>query len=432
MSRSEALYAEACRWMPGGVNSPVRAFRAVGGVPPFIARGEGARVFDVDGRSYIDYVGSYGPLILGHAEPRVVEAIAQAARTGTTFGAPTEGEVALAQLLVEAVPSLEQVRLVNSGTEATMSAIRLSRAATGRTGIVKFRGGYHGHVDALLVESGSGASTLGVPSSPGIPAAVVAETHVLPYNDLDAAEALFAQRGDQIACVIVEPVAGNMGLIPPEPGFLAGLRRLTEEHGALLIFDEVITGFRVAFGGAQTLYGVLPDLTCLGKIIGGGLPIGAYGGRRELMEQVAPAGPVYQAGTLSGNPVAVAAGLKTLQILKEENPYPALEAKGALLAQGLAEAAQEAGVPVQIHQVGSLLGLFFSEAPVRNAADVAASDGEAFRRFFHAMLAGGVYLAPSPWEAWFLSTAHGEADIEQTVEAGRQAFRLAAEGSRLA
>lgn len=427
MSRSEALFQEACRWIPGGVNSPVRAFRAVGGIPPFIARGEGAWVYDVDGRAYVDYVGSYGPLILGHAEPRVVEAIAQAARRGTTFGAPTEGEVALARLLVEAVPSLEEVRLVSSGTEATMSAIRLSRAATGRPGVVKFQGGYHGHVDALLVESGSGASTLGVPSSPGVPPAVVSQTYLLPYNDLEAAQALFAERGDEIACVIVEPVAGNMGVVPPEPGFLEGLRELTAAHGAVLIFDEVITGFRVAYGGAQALYGVTPDLTCLGKIIGGGMPIGAYGGRRDLMEQVAPAGPVYQAGTLAGNPVAVAAGLTTLQILRDENPYPALEVKGAQLAQGLAEAAREAGVPVQLQRVGSLLGLFFTEAPVRNAADVAAADAGAFRRFFHAMLEAGMYLAPSSWEAWFISTAHGEAEIEKTVEAARKAFRLAAQ-----
>ncbi|HEY8531267.1 MAG TPA: glutamate-1-semialdehyde 2,1-aminomutase [Limnochorda sp.] len=428
MSRSEALFQEACRWIPGGVNSPVRAFRAVGGVPPFIARGEGAWVYDVDGRAYVDYVGSYGPLILGHAEPRVVEAIARAARRGTTFGAPTEGEVALARLLVEAVPSLEEVRLVSSGTEATMSAIRLSRAATGRAGVVKFRGGYHGHVDALLVDSGSGASTLGVPSSPGVPQAVVSQTYLLPYNDLAAARALFAERGHEIACVIVEPVAGNMGVVPPEPGFLEGLRELTAAHGAVLIFDEVITGFRVAFGGAQALYGIMPDLTCLGKIIGGGMPIGAYGGRRELMEQVAPAGPVYQAGTLAGNPVAVAAGLTTLQILRDENPYPALEAKGAQLAQGLAEAAREAGVAVQIQRVGSLLGLFFAGSPVRHAADVAASDAGAFRRFFHAMLEAGIYLAPSSWEAWFISTAHGEAEIEKTVEAARKAFRLAAQG----
>lgn len=427
MSRSEALFQEACRWIPGGVNSPVRAFRAVGGIPPFIARGEGAWVYDVDGRAYVDYVGSYGPLILGHAEPRVVEAIAQAARRGTTFGAPTEGEVALARLLVEAVPSLEEVRLVSSGTEATMSAIRLSRAATGRPGVVKFQGGYHGHVDALLVESGSGASTLGVPSSPGVPPAVVSQTYLLPYNDLEAAQALFAERGDEIACVIVEPVAGNMGVVPPEPGFLEGLRELTAAHGAVLIFDEVITGFRVAYGGAQALYGVTPDLTCLGKIIGGGMPIGAYGGRRDLMEQVAPAGPVYQAGTLAGNPVAVAAGLTTLQILRDEKPYPALEVKGAQLAQGLAEAAREAGVPVQLQRVGSLLGLFFTEAPVRNAADVAAADAGAFRRFFHAMLEAGMYLAPSSWEAWFISTAHGEAEIEKTVDAARKAFRLAAQ-----
>ncbi|BAS28986.1 glutamate-1-semialdehyde 2,1-aminomutase [Limnochorda pilosa] len=427
MSRSEELFARARRWIPGGVNSPVRAFRAVGGTPPFVARGEGARLFDVDGRSYIDYVGSYGPLILGHAHPRVVEAVCQAARLGATFGAPTEGEVALARVLVEAVPSLEEVRLVSSGTEATMSAIRLSRAATGRSGVVKFRGGYHGHVDALLVESGSGASTLGVPSSPGVPAAVVEQTHLLPYNDLAAAQALFDRSGAEIACVIVEPVAGNMGVVPPEPGFLEGLRRLTREHGAVLIFDEVITGFRVAYGGAQARLGVTPDLTCLGKVIGGGMPIGAYGGLRELMEQVAPAGPVYQAGTLAGNPVAVAAGLRTLEILREEDPYPALEEVSARLADGLAEAARDAGICVQVQRVGSLLGLFFTEAPVRDAAGVAAADGAAFRRFFHAMLDAGVYLAPSPWEAWFVSTAHRAAEIDATVEAARRAFRIAAE-----
>lgn len=429
MNRSEELFERACRWIPGGVNSPVRAFRAVGGVPPFIVRGSGARLTDVDGKEYIDYVGSYGPLILGHAEPRVVEAIVQAVRSGTTFGAPTEAEVALAQTLVEALPSLDQVRLVSSGTEATMSALRLSRAATGRSGVVKFRGGYHGHVDALLVESGSGASTLGVPSSPGVPRAVVGDTYLLPYNDLAAAEELFAERGDQIACVIVEPIAGNMGVIPPVPGFLDGLRRLTRAHGALLIFDEVITGFRVGYGGAQTLFGVTPDLTCLGKVIGGGLPIGAYGGRRDLMEQVAPAGPVYQAGTLAGNPVAVAAGLKTLEILRDENPYPGLEAMSARLADGLAAAAQEAGLPVRIQRVGSLLGLFFTDGPVRNADDVAATDAAAFGRFFHAMLEAGIYLAPSAWEAWFVSTAHGEAEIEATLEAARKAFERAAAGA---
>ncbi|MGB9920379.1 MAG: glutamate-1-semialdehyde 2,1-aminomutase [Moorellales bacterium] len=422
LKRSRELFRRAQRVIPGGVNSPVRAFRAVGGTPPFIVRGEGAYIYDVDGNRYLDYVGSWGPLILGHRHPRVIAALQNALATGTSFGAPTESEVRLAERLTEAMPGLEMVRLVNSGTEATMSALRLARAYTGREKIVKFEGCYHGHADCLLVRTGSGALTLGVPTTPGVPPGVLADTLVLPYNDLDALTALFARLGREIAAAIVEPVAGNMGCVPPEPGFLEGLRRLTRENGSLLIFDEVITGFRLTYGGAQTYYGVQPDLTCLGKIIGGGLPVGAYGGRREVMERVAPAGPVYQAGTLSGNPLAVAAGTATLDELKATNPYPELERRAGLLAAGLQEAASQAGVEVTVNRIGSMMTVFFHPGPVRNAASVGQSDTRRYARFFHSMLQSGIYLPPSQFECWFLSVAHTEQDIELTLEAARKAF----------
>lgn len=426
LTNSATLLARAREVIPGGVNSPVRAYGAVGGNPPFIRRAEGPYIYDVDGNRYIDYVCSWGPLILGHRHPRVVAAVEEALADGTSFGAPTEREVVLAELLVEALPAVESVRLVNSGTEATMSALRLARAYTGRSKIVKFEGCYHGHVDYLLIKAGSGALTFGVPSSPGVPAAAAADTVVLPYNDTNRLAEFFAAQGREVAAVIVEPVAGNMGCVPPEPSFLAELRRLTRESGSLLIFDEVITGFRVGYSGAQGLYGVEPDLTCLGKIIGGGLPVGAYGGRKEIMAMVAPAGPVYQAGTLSGNPLAVAAGTATLSVLKETSPYGELEEKGRVLAAGLAEAAAEAGLPVTINRQGSMLTVFFTGEPVKDNATAVKADTGRFARFFRAMLAAGIYLPPSQFECWFISTAHGEEEIARTVEAARNAFKAAA------
>ncbi len=418
--QSTRLFEAAVKLMPGGVNSPVRAWGAVGGSPRIIARGEGARVIDVDGNRYLDYVASWGPLILGHAPPAVVAAVKEAAARGMSFGAPTPGELELAELLCEAVPSLEMVRLVSSGTEACMSALRLARAVTGRPRVIKFDGCYHGHADSFLVAAGSGVLTQGIPGSPGVPPAIAELTLSLPYNDLEAVRQACERYPGEIAAVIVEPVAGNMGVVPPEPGFLPGLREITRREGALLIFDEVITGFRVAWGGAQALYGVTPDLTCLGKIIGGGLPVGAYGGRRELMEQVAPLGPVYQAGTLSGNPVAVAAGLATLRALQEPGTYDLLEAKAAHLAGGLEAAAREKGLPLCLQRVGSMLTVFFTPGPVRSLADAQKADLTAFRRFFQGMLAAGVYLPPSQFEAWFVSLAHQEADLEATVQAFRE------------
>ncbi|MFO7272617.1 MAG: glutamate-1-semialdehyde 2,1-aminomutase [Sphaerobacter thermophilus] len=423
MTRSERAFAEAQRYMPGGVNSPVRAFRAVGGTPPFIERGQGSRLTDVDGNVYIDYVCSWGPLIAGHAHPAVTARLHEAVDRGTSYGAPTEAETELARLVVEMVPSIEMVRFVNSGTEATMSALRLARGATGRDKIVKFAGCYHGHADALLSTAGSGVLTLGIPSGPGVTAGTAADTISLPFNDLDAVRAVFAESGDQIAAVIVEPVAGNMGVIPPAEGFLEGLREITREHGALLIFDEVITGFRVAPGGAQERYGVLPDLTCLGKIIGGGLPVGAYGGRRDLMEQMAPLGPVYQAGTLSGNPLAMAAGIATLELLREPGTYERLEALGAQLAEEMTRAAEAAGVPLTVNRVGSMLTGFFTEGPVTDYASATAADTTRYARFHQAMLARGVYLAPSQFEAAFVSLAHTAEDLEQTAEAAMAAMR---------
>jgi glutamate-1-semialdehyde 2,1-aminomutase len=419
-SSSENLFAKAQALMPGGVNSPVRAWQAVGGAPFLVAKGAGPRLYDLDGNSFLDYVCSWGPLILGHAHPRVVAAVQEAAARGLSFGAPTPGEVELAELLCRAVPSLEMVRLVTSGTEACMSALRLARAATGRSLVVKFDGCYHGHADSFLVAAGSGVLTQAIPGSPGVPPEIAGLTLSLPYNDLESVGQVFGSRGAEIAAVIVEPVAGNMGVVEPRPDFLSGLRQLCHRHGSILIFDEVITGFRAAWGGAQALCGVSPDLTCLGKIIGGGLPIGAYGGRRDLMAQMAPVGPVYQAGTLSGNPVAVAAGLALLTALQEGDIYAELENKGAWLARELHEAVARAGVPVTVNRVGSMLTVFFTPGPVTGLADAKKADLSAFARFFQGMLRQGIYLPPSQFEAWFVSLAHTEANLEETVSAARR------------
>ncbi|MBI4635670.1 MAG: glutamate-1-semialdehyde 2,1-aminomutase [Candidatus Rokubacteria bacterium] len=421
VSASKRLYSRAERLMPGGVNSPVRAFRGVGGEPFFVARAEGARLWDVEGHAYIDFVGSWGPLILGHAPRPVVEAIIAAAPRGTSYGAPTPGEVELAEAITAAYPSMEMVRLVSSGTEAAMSAIRLARGATGRDVVMKFDGCYHGHADSLLVKAGSGGATFGIPDSGGVPAPLAALTVTVPFNDLPAVAAVFRERGDRVAAVIVEPIAGNMGVVPPLPGFLEGLRELTTAHGALLIFDEVITGFRVAYGGAQALYGVRPDLTCLGKIIGGGLPVGAYGGRRDLMGRVAPLGDVYQAGTLSGNPLAVAAGLATLAALRQGDAYARLEALSAQLERGLRAGAEKAGVPLVVNRVGSMLTAFFCGGRVIDYASARRADTARYARYFHAMLERGVYLAPSQFEAAFVSLAHSEADIEHAARAAADA-----------
>jgi glutamate-1-semialdehyde 2,1-aminomutase len=411
IARSERLYAEACRVLPGGVSSPVRAFRGVGGTPRFLARGAGAWVEDVDGNRYLDLVLSWGPLILGHAHPEVVEAVAEAAARGTTFGAPTELEVRLAERVVATFPSLEMVRFVSSGTEAAMSAVRLARAATGRRAIVKFEGCYHGHADPLLAAAGSGVATLGLPDSPGVTAGTVADTFTAPFNDLAAVEALMAERPGEIAAVLVEPVAGNMGVVPPDPGFLQGLRAATRRAGALLVLDEVMTAWRVHPAGAQALYGVQPDLTLLGKVVGGGLPAAAYGGRRDLMEQVAPAGPVYQAGTLAGNPLAMAAGLATLDVLARPGIWERAERWAACAAEVLARGAARAGIPLRVQRVGTMLTPFFTDTPVTNYAEARRTDRAAYAAFFHAMLDAGVYLAPSAFEAAFTSAAHGEAEL---------------------
>ena len=420
--RSQDLFARAARLIPGGVNSPVRAFRAVGCAPLFIARAEGDRIWDADGNSYLDYVGSWGPLILGHAHPAVVEAIRDAAGRGSTYGAPTESEIELAELIAEAMPSIEMIRFTSSGTEATMSAIRVARAFTGRDRIIKFDGCYHGHADMLLAKAGSGIATLGLPDSMGVPAATVENTMVVPYNDLRAVAEVFSKVPDQVAAIIVEPIAANMGVVPPAPGFLEGLQTLARQNGALLVFDEVITGFRVGLGGAQNLYGIRPDLTCLGKIIGGGLPVGAYGGRRDIMSMIAPSGPVYQAGTLSGNPLAMAAGIATLKILRDSNPYAEIDLRTETLTLGLADAARRSGVETTIQRAGSLFTTFFTSQPVTDYATARTSDAKAYAAFFRRMLDSGIYLAPSQFEAAFVSTAHSDSGVDETIEAARQAF----------
>jgi glutamate-1-semialdehyde 2,1-aminomutase len=423
---TETLYARACRILPGGVSSPVRAFRGVGGDPIFVRAAEGAWLIAEDGRRYVDYIGGYGPMILGHRHPAVEAAVAAALRRGLVFGAPTAAEVELGERIAAAMPSIEMVRLVSSGTEATMSALRLARAATGRDKVIKLAGCYHGHGDSFLVAAGSGAATIGTPSSPGVPKAVTDDTLVAPYNDLEGVAELFTRWPGQVAALFVEPVAGNMGLVPPREGYLAGLRRLCDEHGTLLVFDEVMTGFRVGWGGAQGLFGIRPDLTTLGKIIGGGLNIGAYGGPRELMLRIAPAGPVYQAGTLSGSPLAVAAGIATLDQLADGKVYAQLEATSARLAEGISAAAAAAGVACQVHRQGSMLGFFLTASPVTSLADVDASDRATFSRLFHALLAEGVHLPPSAYEALFVSAAHGEREVRHTLDALDRAFAAAA------
>ncbi|RPI34478.1 MAG: glutamate-1-semialdehyde-2,1-aminomutase [Chloroflexota bacterium] len=422
-SRSMALFRQAQALLPGGVDSPVRAFKAVGGQPLFIERGEGPYLVDVDGNRYIDYVLSWGPLILGHAHPDVVKGLQETLACGTSFGAPSPLEIELAQMVKAAMPNIEMIRFVNSGTEATMSALRLARAFTRRNKIIKFEGCYHGHADLLLVQAGSGVATLGLPDSPGVPPATVKDTLVAPYNDIDAVESLFQSNQGEIAAIIVEPVAGNMGVVPPVEGFLPGLRRLADEHGAVLIFDEVMTGFRVHPGGAQTLYGVRPDLTTLGKVIGGGLPVGAYGGRGEMMQMVAPSGPVYQAGTLSGNPLAMKAGITTLKALQQPGTWESLMAMSNRLTEGIGEAAKSAGIQVQQTQVGSMFTLFFNASPVHNWNSVKTSNLERFAHFFRSMLEGGVYLAPSQFEAGFTSTMHDAGVIDLTIEACERSFK---------
>jgi glutamate-1-semialdehyde 2,1-aminomutase len=425
---SATLFEEAQRYIPGGVNSPVRAFRAVGGTPRFIAQAAGSKIYDVDGREYIDYVASWGPMILGHAHPEVVRAVQRAAERGTSYGAPTEAEVTLARMICEAFPSIELVRLVSSGTEAAMSAIRVARGYTKRDLIVKFDGCYHGHTDGLLVQAGSGATTLGVPNSGGVPSGYTQQTLSLPFNNLAAVREAFDRYHRGIAAVVLEPVPGNMGVVLPASGFLQGLRELTAQDGALLVFDEVITGFRVRYGGAQHLYGITPDLTILGKIIGGGLPVGAFGGRRDIMEQIAPLGPVYQAGTLSGNPLAVTAGIETLRLLREPGVYEHLETKARQLCAGVQDAAERAGVPVYATRTGSMFCTFFTDRPVTDYASASTSDTSRFRRYFHALLDAGVYVAPSQFEAGFVSTAHTDGDIERTIEASHRALQAAAGG----
>ncbi|WP_172195156.1 glutamate-1-semialdehyde 2,1-aminomutase [Saccharibacillus qingshengii] len=421
-TRSSAAFEEAKKYIPGGVNSPVRAFKSVGLTPVYIERGEGCRVYDIDGNTFIDYVGSWGPLIMGHAHPEVVRALQETAAKGTSFGAPTLLETEMAKLVAERVPSVDIVRMVNSGTEATMSAIRLARGVTKRDKILKFEGSYHGHGDSLLIKAGSGVATLGLPDSPGVPESVASNTITVPYNDLDSFRVAFDKFGEQIACVIVEPVAGNMGVVPPKAGFLEGLREVTERYGSLLIFDEVMTGFRVGLNSAQGRFGVTPDLTCFGKVIGGGLPVGAYGGKREIMEQIAPSGPIYQAGTLSGNPLAMAAGYTTLNLLTPA-VYERLEEAGARLQAGFENNAREAGIPVTINRVGSMVCPFFNEGPVVDYDTAKASDLDLFRRYFAAMIDRGVSVAPSQFEGMFVSGVHSDADIDATIDAHRSALR---------
>jgi len=422
-TKSQSLYERAIKIIPGGVNSPVRACKSVGADPLFIERGEGCMIYDADGNRYIDYIGSWGPLILGHRHPAVVEAIISVLERGTSFGAPTDLEIQLAQMVIDAVDSVDVVRMVNSGTEATMSAIRLARGATGRDFVIKFDGCYHGHADTLLVAAGSGVATLGIPGSPGVPEAVVQHTISLPFNDKDAIKKVMEEKGDKIACVIVEPVAGNMGMVPPADGFLETLREVTEKHGAVLIFDEVMTGFRVAYGGAQSLYGIAPDLTCFGKVIGGGLPVGAYGGKKDLMSQIAPQGMIYQAGTLSGNPIAMTAGIATLEQLKKDGVYESLEKSSGRLVAGLANAAQKAGVAARVGHLGSMLGMFFTDQDVACFDDAKTCDLELFSKFYQGMRQQGVYIAPSQFEALFLSTAHADEHIDATVNAVEQVLK---------
>jgi glutamate-1-semialdehyde 2,1-aminomutase len=421
--KSSQFFAEAQKYIPGGVNSPVRAFKSVGGNPVYIERGEGSRVYDVDGNSYIDYIGSWGPLILGHAHPRVLAAIAEVAALGTSFGAPTERETEMAKLVCELVPSVEVVRMVNSGTEATMSALRLARGYTKRNKIMKFEGCYHGHADSLLIKAGSGVATLGLPDSPGVPEGTALNTITVPYNDLESVKLAFEKFGEDLAAVIVEPVGGNMGVVPPLPGFLQGLRDITKQYGTLLIFDEVMTGFRVALGGAQELYGITPDLTTMGKVIGGGLPVGAYGGKREIMQQIAPAGPIYQAGTLSGNPLAMAAGITTLQELSKPGTYERLEKLSARLGEGLAENARKLGIPHTVNRVGSMVCLFFTDTPVINYETAKTANLEQFSAYFSHLLDEGIMLPPSQFEGMFVSLAHSEEDIERTIEASYKAMQ---------
>ena len=426
--RSSDLFEEAQRYLPGGVNSPVRAFRAVGGRPFFVEKGDGSRVYDVDGNVYIDYVCSWGPLILGHAHPQVVEALQKTVERGTSYGAPTELEVTLARMVTEALPSVEMVRFVSSGTEAVMSALRVARAYTQRDKVVKFAGCYHGHVDSLLVKAGSGALTLGVPNSAGVPEAVARDTITVSYNNLDQVREVMGSLGKEVACIIVEPVAGNMGVVAPSPGFLEGLRELTQKYGALLIFDEVITGFRLSYGGAQGLYGIRPDLTCLGKVIGGGLPVGAYGGRREIMEHVAPLGPAYQAGTLSGNPLAMTAGIQTLTLLRSGRIYEELEEQGRSLAEGTEEAYRAANLLCCLNRVGSMWTLFFTHGPLKDDRDIERANVGGYARYFRAMLDRGISLPPSQFEAAFLSAAHSTQDVAETIEASREALQLVSHG----
>ncbi len=426
--KSSDLFEEAQRYLPGGVNSPVRAFRAVGGRPFFVEKGDGSRVYDVDGNVYIDYVCSWGPLILGHAHPQVVEALQKTVERGTSYGAPTELEVTLARMVTEALPSVEMVRFVSSGTEAVMSALRVARAYTQRDKVVKFAGCYHGHVDSLLVKAGSGALTLGVPNSAGVPEAVARDTITVSYNNLDQVREVMGSLGKEVACIIVEPVAGNMGVVAPSPGFLEGLRELTQKYGALLIFDEVITGFRLSYGGAQGLYGIRPDLTCLGKVIGGGLPVGAYGGRREIMENVAPLGPAYQAGTLSGNPLAMTAGIQTLTLLRSGRIYEELEEQGRSLAEGTEEAYRAANLLCCLNRVGSMWTLFFTHGPLKDDRDIERANVGGYARYFRAMLDRGISLPPSQFEAAFLSAAHSTQDVAETIEASREALQLVSHG----
>ena len=423
MSKSEQLFNRAQQVIPGGVNSPVRAFRAVGGKPVFIERGDGSRVWDVDGKEYIDYIGSWGPLIFGHRPPEIIQALSQVLEIGTSFGAPTEREVEIAELITKLIPSVEKVRLVNSGTEATLSAIRLARGFTGRERIVKFDGCYHGHGDSLLVKAGSGVATLGLPDSPGVPASLAELTTVLPFNDPSALIQEFEARGREIACLITEPIVGNMGCVPPRGDFLSIQRDVTKSSGALLIFDEVMTGFRVALGGAQEKNGIRPDLTTMGKVIGGGLPVGAYGGRADIMDRIAPAGPVYQAGTLSGNPLAVAAGLASLRRLQKENPFGRLESLGARLERGLIAAAAKAGVQIRVNRAGSMFTVFFTDRDVFDFDSAKTCDTQRFNRFFHIMLDQGIYMPPSQFEAAFISTAHTETDIDRTIDAAGKALK---------